>query len=122
MNKILCFAAIGAASLFSFPAARAADPAPPPPASATPPGAGKLEQRLDQIAARLGLSDFQKGELKELLIQRREALRRADAASRRQFRAQLREILTPEQKAKFADLMAARRKAMAEAEQAHPTP
>ena len=120
MKNILCLAAVIAAPLFSSPMLVAVEQAVPP--AAAQPVASKLDQRVDKIAAQLDLSDFQKGELKELLVQRREVLRRADAIGRRQFRAQLRDILTPEQKAKWVNLMAARKKAAAEAEAAHPTP
>ena len=120
MRKMLLLAAVIAAPLFHSPAIFAVDQSVPPPA--VQPGVDKLDQRVEKIAARLGLNDFQKGELKELLIQRREAVRRADALSRRHLQTQLKEILSPEQRAKLADLMAARRKAMAEADQSSPMP
>ena len=84
--------------------------APEPPATA----AGKLDQRVDKLAAQLGLNDVQKGQLRELVIQRRAAVRRAVQTSGYRFRAQLKDVLTPDQRTKLAEIIAAKRAAGSE--------
>ncbi|MGD1031368.1 MAG: hypothetical protein ABSA05_09525 [Opitutaceae bacterium] len=128
----------------------------PPPASPSPtgPAGAKVhprhsrvqglapagQERLDRLAAELGLSDIQKGQVKELMILERRAHGRQDgsdrhsgqagrsrdrgvdrhdrdrgnpAISRREFRHELKGVLTPEQFSKFKALRKADRQAPA---------
>lgn len=93
------------------PAALCADQPAAPQAPAPAPAASKFDQRVDALAAQLGLNDIQKGQIKELLIQRREAMHKAMMKSGARFRAQVKAVLTPEQRVKLGEILAAKRKA-----------
>ncbi len=88
-----------------------AAPQTPAPAPAAAPAASRFDQRVDALAAQLGLTDVQKGQVKQLLIQRREAMHKAMMKSGARFRAQVRAVLTPEQRVKLGEILAAKKKA-----------
>jgi Spy/CpxP family protein refolding chaperone len=138
--------ALGAASALAF-AQSPADPSASPPSSvpsdpsqsAAPAvrfhrGHGLTaaqQKRLDRLTTICGLSDIQKGQIKELMIlsHRRRAQSwndgagggyRAEAMNRRELRHEFRSILTPDQFAKLQAARAARRQAR-EAQAAAPS-
>jgi Spy/CpxP family protein refolding chaperone len=131
--------ALGAASALAFAQAPADLTASPPSSALSPSGqpaapatrvhrghdlTAAQQKRLDRIASTCGLSDIQKGQIKELIIlsHRRRARdwndgerggHRAEAMNRRVFHHELRAILTPEQFAVLRSARAARRQAQA---------
>jgi len=138
--------ALGAASALAF-AQPPVDPSASPPSSApSAPGQSAVpavrfhrgygltpaqQKRLDRLTAICGLSDIQKGQVKELMIlshrRRTQACHdgagggyRAEAMNRRELRHEFRSILTPDQFAKLQAARAARRQAR-EAQAAAPS-